>query len=71
VTSRDDDALTLQTPSGSGVTALQSVLDLLKAEGIGVEKLSMHTPDLDDVFLALTGHRDNHRTNVTDGGFGA
>jgi ABC-2 type transport system ATP-binding protein len=55
VTSRDDDALTLQIPSDGGVTALQSLLDLLKAEGIGV-----------DVFLALTGHHDHHSTSATD-----
>jgi ABC-2 type transport system ATP-binding protein len=33
------------------------VLDRLDAAGIAVEDLSVHTPDLDDVFLALTGDR--------------
>jgi ABC-2 type transport system ATP-binding protein len=55
VTSRDDDALTLQVPSDGGVATLQSLLELLKTEGVGVDELSLHTPDLDDVFLALTG----------------
>jgi ABC-2 type transport system ATP-binding protein len=32
------------------------VLDLLDREKIEVEALSVHTPDLDDVFFALTGH---------------
>jgi ABC-2 type transport system ATP-binding protein len=63
VTSRDDDALTLQIPSDGGVASLQSLLDQLKAEAISVEELSVHTPDLDDVFLALTGKRNNPATD--------
>jgi ABC-2 type transport system ATP-binding protein len=54
-TSRDDDALTLQLPGGGDVTSLRSVLDRLDQAGIEVDGLTVHTPDLDDVFLALTG----------------
>jgi ABC-2 type transport system ATP-binding protein len=53
--SRDDETLTLQVPSDGSVPALRALLDQLDAEKIGVEGLSLHTPDLDDVFLALTG----------------
>jgi ABC-2 type transport system ATP-binding protein len=53
--SRDDDALTLQVPSDGGVQSLRSLLDLLDTEAIKVDGLTVHTPDLDDVFLALTG----------------
>ncbi len=53
---RDDDALTLQVPAGSDVQSLRLVLDRLDAASIEVDELSVHTPDLDDVFLALTGH---------------
>jgi ABC-2 type transport system ATP-binding protein len=53
---RDDEALTLQLPNDGGVPALRGVLDRLDQAGIGVEALSVHTPDLDDVFFALTGH---------------
>ncbi|MCW2912896.1 MAG: daunorubicin resistance protein DrrA family transporter ATP-binding protein [Actinomycetia bacterium] len=53
--SRDDDALTLQVPSDGGVQSLRSLLDLLDAKAIEVDGLTVHTPDLDDVFLALTG----------------
>ncbi|GIF63059.1 daunorubicin resistance protein DrrA family ABC transporter ATP-binding protein [Asanoa ishikariensis] len=53
---RDDDALTLEVPSDGGVRALRNLLDQLEREGIEVEDLSVHTPDLDDVFFALTGH---------------
>jgi ABC-2 type transport system ATP-binding protein len=53
--SRDDETLTLQVPSDGSVPALRALLDQLDAEKIDVEGLSVHTPDLDDVFLALTG----------------
>ena len=53
---RDDDALTLQVPSDGGVRSLRAVLDRLDAESIEVDTLSIHTPDLDDVFFALTSH---------------
>ena len=47
--------LTLQVPSDGGVRSLRALLDRLDAESIDVDALSVHTPDLDDVFLALTG----------------
>ncbi len=53
---RDDDALTLQVPSDGGVRSLRALLDRLDAESIEVDRLTVHTPDLDDVFFALTGH---------------
>jgi ABC-2 type transport system ATP-binding protein len=56
--SRDDAALTLQVPGNGGVKALRMLLDRLDEESITVEELSVHTPDLDDVFLALTGQTD-------------
>jgi ABC-2 type transport system ATP-binding protein len=52
---RDDDALTLQVPSDGSLLALRSVLDRLDDATIEVEDLSVHTPDLNDVFFALTG----------------
>jgi ABC-2 type transport system ATP-binding protein len=54
--SRDDEALTLQVPSDGGVPALRALLDRLEQAGIQADELSVHTPDLDDVFFALTGH---------------
>jgi ABC-2 type transport system ATP-binding protein len=53
---RDDDALTLQVPSDGGVRSLRALLDRLDNASIEVDGLSVHTPDLDDVFFALTGH---------------
>jgi len=55
---RDDEALTLQVPSDGSVPALRSLLDRLDGASIEVEELSLHTPDLDDVFLTLTGQPD-------------
>jgi ABC-2 type transport system ATP-binding protein len=60
---RDDDALTLQVPSDGGVGALRALLDRLDAAAVDIAELSVHTPDLDDVFLALTGRTDD--TKVT------
>jgi ABC-2 type transport system ATP-binding protein len=53
---RDDDRLTLQVPSDGGVRALRDLLGRLDGAGVEVDGLSVHTPDLDDVFFALTGH---------------
>ena len=58
---RDSAALTLQIPSDGGVQSLRSLLDRLDDAAISVNELSVHTPDLDDVFLALTGHADRER----------
>jgi ABC-2 type transport system ATP-binding protein len=54
VATRDDEALTLQVPSDGGVHSLRVLLNHLD-ESIEVEALSICTPDLDDVFFALTG----------------
>ncbi|GGU33785.1 ATP-binding cassette domain-containing protein [Streptomyces lavendofoliae] len=51
----DDEALTLQIPSGGSQRELRSLLDGLDAAGIEADELTVHTPDLDDVFFALTG----------------
>jgi ABC-2 type transport system ATP-binding protein len=53
---RDDEALTLRVPGDDGTKSLRALLDRLDEHSISAEGLSVHTPDLDDVFLALTGH---------------
>jgi ABC-2 type transport system ATP-binding protein len=58
-TSRNDDALTLQVPGDGNVPALRALLNQLDSAAIEVEGLSIHTPDLDDVFFALTGQPDD------------
>jgi ABC-2 type transport system ATP-binding protein len=54
---RDDAGLALTVPSDGGVRALRTVLDRLDAASLEVDDLSIHTPDLDDVFFALTGKK--------------
>jgi ABC-type uncharacterized transport system ATPase component len=56
---RDDAGLALTVPSDGGVGALRTVLDRLDAADLEVDSLSIHTPDLDDVFFALTGKKDH------------
>ncbi|WP_405485649.1 ATP-binding cassette domain-containing protein [Nocardia sp. NBC_00511] len=53
---RDDEALTLQVPGSGGSKFLRGLLDRLAEHSIEADEVSIHTPDLDDVFLALTGH---------------
>jgi len=52
---RDDDALALRVPSDGGTKSLRGLLDRLDEHQISAEEFSVHMPDLDDVFLALTG----------------
>ncbi|MEU4685900.1 ATP-binding cassette domain-containing protein [Streptomyces xinghaiensis] len=51
----DDEALTLQVPNDGSQRELRAILDRLEAARIEAEELTVHTPDLDDVFFALTG----------------
>ncbi|MGY1778785.1 ATP-binding cassette domain-containing protein [Geodermatophilus sp. SYSU D01036] len=51
----DPAALQLEVPSDGGVAALRSVLARLDDARVDVAGLTVETPGLDDVFLALTG----------------
>ncbi|MFE5997587.1 MULTISPECIES: ATP-binding cassette domain-containing protein [Streptomyces] len=51
----DDEALSLRVPSDGSQRELRSILDRLDDAGIEADELTVHTPDLDDVFFALTG----------------
>ncbi|XVV12645.1 ATP-binding cassette domain-containing protein [Actinoplanes sp. CA-131856] len=51
---RDDQSLALQISSGGTQRELRAVLDRLDAAGVDADELTVHTPDLDDVFFALT-----------------
>jgi ABC-2 type transport system ATP-binding protein len=53
--SRDEENLTLQVPGDGTVASLRRLLGRLDNARIEVEQLSIHTPDLDDVFFAVTG----------------
>ncbi|WP_433248831.1 ATP-binding cassette domain-containing protein [Streptosporangium sp. CA-135522] len=60
-TSHDEETLTLHVPSDGGVRSLRALLDWLDSASITVDELTVHTPDLDDVFLALTQEREPAR----------
>ena len=62
--SRDSEALTLQIPSDGGVGSLRAVLDRLDTDSIEVAGLTVETPDLDDVFLSLTGDPTHEKAAV-------
>jgi ABC-2 type transport system ATP-binding protein len=52
----DEDDLTVRVPSDGGAKSVRALLNQLDEHSVEVEDFSVHTPDLDDVFLALTGH---------------
>lgn len=53
--SREDD-LILRVPTDGSVAALRRVFEQLDDVGVEIAQLSIHTPNLDDVFFAVTGH---------------
>jgi ABC-2 type transport system ATP-binding protein len=57
--SSDDEALTLAVPSDGDARSVRALLDRL--DGVAVDRLSIHTPDLDDVFFAFTGHTNTQK----------
>ncbi|MEV6975331.1 ATP-binding cassette domain-containing protein [Kitasatospora sp. NPDC093806] len=61
---RDDEALALQLPSDGSQRDLRAILDRLDAAGVEADELTVHTPDLDDVFFALTGGTDQSKETV-------
>jgi ABC-2 type transport system ATP-binding protein len=62
--SRDNDTLALRVPSDGSLRSLKTLIDRLDDRAIEVEELSVHTPDLDDVFLALTGSSTNEKVTI-------
>jgi ABC-2 type transport system ATP-binding protein len=62
--SRDNDALALRVPSDGSLRSLKSLISRLDDQTIEVEELSVHTPDLDDVFLALTGNTAHEKVTT-------
>ncbi|MBF6291271.1 ATP-binding cassette domain-containing protein [Nocardia farcinica] len=59
---RDDEALILRVPGDGGTKSLRALLDRLAEHSLDAEDLTVHTPDLDDVFLALTGRATTEAT---------
>ena len=53
--SRDNDALVLRVPADGTPQSVKAVLDKLGQQTLDADSITVHTPDLDDVFFALTG----------------
>ena len=49
------EALVLQVPNDGSVHALRDLLARIDDSSLEVDELTVHTPDLDDVFFAVTG----------------
>ena len=60
--SREEDDLILRVPNDGNVAALRRLLEQLDDAGVEIAQLSIHTPDLDDVFFALTGTPPKEQT---------
>ncbi len=66
---RDDQELALRVPSDGGLRSVRSLLDLLDQAGVEPTSLSVHTPDLDDVFLTITdrsAENEENKNNVEE-----
>jgi ABC-2 type transport system ATP-binding protein len=57
---RDDEALVLRVPNDGGIRSLRSMLARL-GDDVAVEDLSINTPNLDDVFFAVTGNASKEK----------
>jgi ABC-2 type transport system ATP-binding protein len=53
---RENDELILRVPNDGNVAGLHQLLERLDDAGVEIAQLSIHTPDLDDVFFAVTSH---------------
>jgi ABC-2 type transport system ATP-binding protein len=60
---RHEDTLTLEVPSDGGATAVRALLNRLGDTADAIDEVSVHTPNLDDVFFALTGHPTTEATD--------
>ena len=58
---RDDEDLVLRVPNEGGIRSLRNVLARL-GDDVAVEDLSIQTPNLDDVFFAVTGNQPKEKT---------
>ena len=61
---RSGDALTLTIPHDGSVSSLRELVGRLDSESLEVSGLTVNTPDLDDVFFALTGHDTENKEHV-------
>lgn len=58
---RDEGELVLRVPNDGGIRSLRNMLARL-GDDVAVEDLSIHTPDLDDVFFAVTANASKEKS---------
>jgi ABC-2 type transport system ATP-binding protein len=63
----DEKSRTVSVPTTGGAVVLAEVVRALDAEGVDLLDLGLHRPTLDDVFLTLTGHVAEERTEEDTG----
>jgi ABC-2 type transport system ATP-binding protein len=61
---REVNELTLQVPTDGSVRSLKAVLAQIDQETLAANGVSLHTPDLDDVFFAFTGHANTEKGSL-------
>ncbi len=59
----DHGTLTLRVPGDGSFASLRALIDRFDGQPVVVENLSIHTPDLDDVFFALTSNTGRPETD--------
>ena len=59
-------SVAIDVPGDGSVRQVREVLDRLDVAGVDVARLAIRTPDLDDVFLALTGRVTTHDDVASD-----
>jgi ABC-2 type transport system ATP-binding protein len=62
----DEHMRKISVPSGSGSKGLVLVIRDLDESHIEIDDIALHRPSLDDVFLALTGHRAEEPETATE-----
>ncbi|MGB7982837.1 MAG: hypothetical protein WCF36_18805, partial [Candidatus Nanopelagicales bacterium] len=62
----DTEHRALTIPIDGSVASLRGALDRLTPHESAVTDITVHRPDLDDVFLALTGHAAAPATTTTE-----
>jgi ABC-2 type transport system ATP-binding protein len=62
--SPDVENLVLQVPGDGSADSVRRLLNQLYDARVPVRHVSIHTPDLDDVFFAVTGHPTHPRTEA-------
>ncbi|MEV0287413.1 ATP-binding cassette domain-containing protein [Kribbella sp. NPDC050820] len=61
----NNESLVLQVPNDGSVHSLRALLARIDDASLEVDELTVHTPDLDDVFFAVTGQPTAHQEVIT------